>query len=197
MDIQCRNLTKQYGSNAIIKDYNATFFESRINCLMGASGIGKTTLVHIIMGLIEPESGEVAGRQGKRIAAVFQEDRLIDHWNAVKNVRLVCEKSISADRNKQELKKVGLEDDLEIPVKNFSGGMRRRVAIVRAILAKSDLIILHEPFRGLDEELKLRTIDYIKENTKGKTVIVVTHEKKDVQLLEANLVTISVNQREG
>lgn len=190
MDIQLINLEKQFDNKNVIEDLSATFFEGRMNCLMGASGIGKTTLVNMIMGLVKPNSGEITGIHGKHIAAVFQEDRLIEHWNAVKNIRLVCDKSVSVDRIREELCKVGLGDYLDRPVRNYSGGMRRRVAIVRAILAKSDLIIMDEPFRGLDEALKLNVIEYIKENTKGKTVIVVTHEKVDVQLLDANLVTM-------
>ena len=142
------------------------------------------------MGLVEPDFGKVQGSRGKRVAAVFQEDRLIEHWNATQNVKLVCDKTISEEVIEQEFFKVGLEDYKNEPVKNFSGGMRRKVAIVRAMLAKSDLIILDEPFKGLDEILKNQVIEYVKLKAKEKTVIVVTHEKEEVQLLEANLITL-------
>jgi len=190
MDIKLINLAKQFDQKVIFKDLNVTFLEGKMNCLMGASGIGKTTVINILMGLVEPDSGEVRGGQGKRVAAVFQEDRLIEHWNATQNVKLVCDKTISVDIIEQELLKVGLEDHQDKLVKNFSGGMRRRVAIVRAMLAKSDLIILDEPFKGLDETLKNQVIEYVKLRAKGKTVIVVTHDKEEVQLLEANLITL-------
>jgi len=190
MDIKLINLAKQFDQKVIFKDLNVTFLEGKMNCLMGASGIGKTTVINILMGLVEPDSGEVRGGQGKRVAAVFQEDRLIEHWNATQNVKLVCDKTISVDIIEQELLKVGLEDHQDKSVKNFSGGMRRRVAIVRAMLAKSDLIILDEPFKGLDETLKNQVIEYVKLRAKGKTVIVVTHDKEEVQLLEANLITL-------
>lgn len=191
MDIQLNHIGKQFNEKVIFKDISLTFLEGRINCLMGASGIGKTTIINVIMGLVKPDEGEVLGTKGKRIAAVFQEDRLIEHWNAVKNVRLVCDRDISEEKIIRELSLLEINEDKNKPVSDFSGGMRRRVAIVRALLAKSDLIILDEPFRGLDEELKKRVISYIKQNTKGKTVIIVTHEKEDVNLLEANLIKLT------
>jgi NitT/TauT family transport system ATP-binding protein len=190
MDIQLNHIGKQFNQKVAFKDISLTFLEGRINCLMGASGIGKTTIINIIMGLVKPDEGEVLGTKGKRIAAVFQEDRLIEHWNAVKNVRLVCDRDISDEEIIRKLSLVEISEDKNKPVSDFSGGMRRRVAIVRALLAKSDLVILDEPFRGLDEELKKRVISYIKQNTKGKTVIIVTHEKEDVNLLEANLIKL-------
>lgn len=190
MEIQLIRLSKQFDQKQIFCDLNATFLEGRINCLMGASGVGKTTIINILMGLIKPDSGEVRGIQGKKIAVVFQEDRLIEHWDAVRNVRLVCDKSISVDRVEHEFLAVGLDDYKDKLVKNFSGGMRRRVAIVRAMVAKSDMIILDEPFKGLDETLKKQVMEYVKQRSKGKTVIIVTHDKEEVLLLDANVITI-------
>lgn len=158
---------------------------------MGASGIGKTTILNLIMGLTKPDSGEILGMHGREIAAVFQEDRLIDHWSAIKNIRLVCDKEISDQQLEQEFLEVGLVDIKDKPVKYFSGGMRRRVAIVRAMLAKSDVVILDEPLKGLDEALKLQMIDYIRQRTKGKTVIVVTHDKDEAVQLEATVINLN------
>jgi NitT/TauT family transport system ATP-binding protein len=190
MDIELVHLSKQFNDKLLFANLNIAFLEGQINCLMGASGTGKTTLIHILMGLVKPDSGEVLGLHGRQIATVFQEDRLIEHWDAVRNIRLVCDKTLSTELIKQELIKVGLEDEQDKPVQNYSGGMRRRVAIVRAVLAKSDVLILDEPFKGFDETLKMQMIHYVKKSTKGKTVIVVTHEKEEVQLLGANLITL-------
>ena len=110
MDIELINLSKQFDQKVIFQDLNITFLEGRMNCLMGASGIGKTTVINILMGLVEPDSGEVRGGRGKRVAAVFQEDRLIEHWNATENVKLVCDKTISVEVIEQEFLKVGLEN---------------------------------------------------------------------------------------
>ncbi len=190
MDIVLKHITKKFDEKILFEDLNVVFLEGKTNCLMGASGIGKTTILNMIMGLVGPDSGEIQGTQGKGISAVFQEDRLIEHWSAIKNIGLVCEKGISRATIEQELICLGINESLDKPVRDFSGGMRRRVAIIRAILANSDLIILDEPFRGLDESLKIQVIEYMKEKTKGKTLIIVTHEKEDVDRLNANLVTI-------
>jgi NitT/TauT family transport system ATP-binding protein len=190
MDIKFSHISKQFEDKLVLNDVNIIFLEGRINCLMGASGIGKTTMINIMLGLIKPDAGKVTGCKNSKIAVVFQEDRLIEHWDGVKNVRLVCEKSISIDQIEQEFRLVGLEDHRDKPVKEYSGGMRRRVALVRAMLAKSDIIILDEPFKGLDDILKRQVIQYVKQNSQGKTVIVVTHDKEEVQLLEANLILL-------
>ncbi len=191
MDIQLLNINKQFNNKVMLKDLNVTFKEGKINCLMGASGIGKTTVINILLGLITPDSGEVIGINGKHMAAVFQEDRLIEHWNALQNIKLTSENTVTDEQVIQELQALGLKEHLDKPVRSFSGGMRRRVAIVRAILAGSDLLVLDEPFQGLDDTLKKQVIEYIKHNSEGKTVIVVTHEANDVNLLEANLITLS------
>jgi len=187
MDISLHHVSKQFGQNQVIKDFNTTFIEGQMNCIMGASGSGKTTLINILMGLIKQDCGEIHGLQGKKIAVVFQEDRLIEHWDAIKNVRLVCDKSITAWDVEQEFANVGLEEYLNKPVLDLSGGMRRRVAIVRAMLAKSDLVIMDEPFKGLDEALKRKVIEYVKQKMQGKTVLIVTHEKEEVKLLGATV----------
>ncbi|MDF2484284.1 MAG: hypothetical protein K0R46_452 [Herbinix sp.] len=190
MAIEVIHITKHFGDHMLFDDLNLTFMEGQMNCLMGASGSGKSALVNMLLGLMRPDSGEIKGLSGKRIAAVFQEDRLIEHWDAVKNIKLVCGKSISEQRIEQELKLVGIEDYADKAVKYFSGGMRRRVAIVRALLANSDVLILDEPFKGLDEALKVRVIEYVIDRTKGKTVLLVTHDKEEVSRLSGNLFTL-------
>lgn len=191
MDIEVKHLTKSFQDKLIFKDLNITFLEGRMNCLMGPSGSGKTTIINCLMGLTNPELGEITGIEGKQIAAVFQEDRLIEHFDAIKNVKLVCDKNITVELILEELKAVGLTEYESKPVRTYSGGMRRRVAIVRAMLAKSDLVILDEPFKGLDDKLKEQVIDYVKHRTAGKTVILVTHDRDELQQLDANLITIS------
>ena len=123
---------------------------------MGPSGIGKTTLAKILMGLTKPDKGRIEGMTGRKLAAVFQEDALIEHWDAVKNIQLVCQGSISREMIQDEFDCIGLKDYNDKPVSQLSGGMRRRVAILRSIMAESDFIIMDEPFKGLDDGLKER-----------------------------------------
>lgn len=191
MDIQLSKVSKSFEGKQVLQELDITFPEGRISCLMGASGIGKTTIINLLMGLIKPDAGTISGVKDKRIVAVFQEDRLIEHWSVLKNIRLVCNKKISNQIIEEELARVGLENIMGQTVKSLSGGMRRRVALIRAILADGDLIILDEPLKGLDELLKVRVMEYFKEKTKGKTVIWVTHDREEVDLLKANLINIT------
>ncbi|MDF2540938.1 MAG: hypothetical protein K0S47_656 [Herbinix sp.] len=190
MDIQVLNVSKKFDQNQVLHNINLHLKEGKISVLMGPSGRGKTTLINLMMGLMKPDQGEIRGLKGKRVAAVFQEDRLIEHLDAVFNVKLVCNSSITLDIIEKEFEKVGLTEYQDKPVASLSGGMRRRVAIVRAILADSDIIILDEPFKGLDEELKKKVILYVKDHTVDKTVIVVTHEKEEATLLNAKIIPL-------
>ncbi len=190
MDIKLTQVSKHFQDKLLFEDLNLTFPEGRLSCLMGPSGSGKSTIINFILGLTKPDSGEVTGTEGKLVAAVFQEDRLIEHWDAIKNVKLVCDKSVTSIQVKEELKEVGLEEALKKPVRDYSGGMRRRVAIVRAMLAQSELIILDEPFQGLDDLLKKQVIDYVRRKTLGKTVILVTHDREEAEMLGADLINL-------
>lgn len=191
MDIRLNNISKQYNNSIVLNKINLIFKEGQINCIMGPSGIGKTTLLRILMGLEKADSGEIQGLEDKRIAAVFQEDRLIEHWDAILNVKLTCDKDISNSQIEQMFAEVDLREYKDKPVQNLSGGMRRRVAIIRALLSPSNLVIMDEPFKGFDARLKQKVIAQVKEKTQGKTVICVTHEGDEVEALQANLILLN------
>lgn len=191
MDIRVTNLNKSFNGQRVINDLTMTIKVGQITCIMGASGVGKTTLAYILMGLLEADSGQITGIEGKKFSAVFQEDRLIENWDAVKNIMLVCAKDISKENINKNLKDIGLTDYEKKPVSSLSGGMRRRVAIVRALLSDYDILVMDEPFKGLDEELRNNVISYVKEKTAGKTVIIITHDKDEVDLIKANLITMT------
>lgn len=191
MDIIVNSICKSFGEQQVLNNITMSFSEGSTTCIMGASGVGKTTLIYIIMGVLKPDSGEIIGIKGKRIAVVFQEDRLIEHWDAVKNIMLVSKKDVTAEIVEEHLSSIGLTEYKDKPVKSLSGGMRRRVAIVRALLVEYDLLIMDEPFKGLDEDLKKQTISYVKKNAKNKTTIIITHDMDEVALLEANLIELT------
>lgn len=192
MDITMTQLSKSFGELEIIKDLNLSLKEGQIYCLMGPSGIGKTTLIHMLMGLIKPDHGSIKGLRDKKPSVVFQEDRLIEHWDAIRNVQLVCDSTVTASVVEEEFHKVGLKDYNNKPVKELSGGMRRRVAIVRAILAKGNLLIMDEPFKGLDEQLREQVIQYVKDKARDITTIIVTHDKQELEMLEAIPITLGL-----
>ena len=190
MAIELVHISKRFDDHVVFEDLNMVFHEGEIYCLMGASGSGKTTLLQLLMGLEKPDTGEIKGMIGKKVSAVFQEDRLIEHFDAVRNIKLVCDKQITEQRIESELTRVGIEDYTNKTVNHFSGGMRRRVAIVRAILANNDILLLDEPFKGLDERLKHQVIDYVRQMAVGKTVILVSHDKEEAQRLQARIVLL-------
>ncbi|MGI6577747.1 MAG: ATP-binding cassette domain-containing protein [Eubacteriales bacterium] len=186
MDIVVSDLVKSYRDNLVLDRFSATFKESQITCLMGPSGCGKTTLLNILMGLLSPDSGTVEGVPHLK-SAVFQEDRLCEGFNAVSNVALVCGKKVDKAEIMAQLGSIGIDEFIK-PVSEFSGGMKRRVAIVRAIMARSDVIFLDEPFKGLDEKTKGETIQYVKNNVGDRTVIMVTHNIEEVKALGGQLI---------
>ena len=190
MSITVKDLKKSFNNKVILNNVNLTFRDNDISCIIGPSGCGKTTLLNIILGLEEADSGYIEGIDGKGISVVFQEDRLCEGFSAVANIKLVCDNSISHTMILNSLKEVGLHESDNKIVSQLSGGMRRRVAIVRAILTKADIIVMDEPFKGLDEETKLKVVDYVKRNTKGKIVIITTHNNKEIDMLKATLVTM-------
>ena len=163
--------------------------ENRMTAIMGKSGRGKTTLLRIILGL-EKYEGNIQGIEKKKIVAVFQEDRLCENLSAVTNVSIVCGKNIDKRTIKEELESIGLSGSVEKPVKELSGGMKRRVAIVRSIMADSDIVVFDEPFKGLDTETKKRVIAYIKKKLANKTSIIVTHNIDEALALNSKIINM-------
>ncbi len=182
ISITLKNISMTYGENNVIRDFSHEF-NSDSYVIKGASGIGKTTLLRIILGLNKSTGGEVIiNKNGTTMklsevnfSATFQEDRLIEDIDAVSNIKIVCP-DISEDLIREHLIKTGLtEESIHQKVSELSGGMKRRVAIVRSILYKSDVLILDEPLSGLNTDLADKVVSYIKENTNGRLLIVSSH----------------------
>ncbi|MBR3307325.1 MAG: ATP-binding cassette domain-containing protein [Lachnospiraceae bacterium] len=136
--------------------------------LKAPSGAGKTTLLKILAGIVKPDKGSV--ERGK-LAMVFQEDRLIGSANGLRNLKLAgC-----AGELHTELAALLPERTMMLPASELSGGERRRLAIARAMLHPSDVVIMDEPFAGLDEESKQKTIEWIKSKLAGRSLIIASH----------------------
>ncbi len=157
MAIQLCEVSKSFDGKPVLVNLSHSFPDGGISCVLGPSGCGKTTLLRILMGLLEPDSGRILGLPG-RCSAVFQEDRLIEHASALANVRIALKRDFPAGRIAEALSAVGLADAMAQPVRELSGGMKRRVAIVRALLSDAPLLLMDEPFRGLDRATRERVI---------------------------------------
>ena len=174
-DIVIRGLCKAFDGKQVLRDFSAALPAGQVTGLMAPSGAGKTTLLRVLMGLETPDRGTITGLEGLRLSAVFQEDRLCENLNPVSNLRLVTP-ALSRTAAAEALAAVGLTDCQRQPARELSGGMRRRVAILRALLAEYDLLFLDEPFKGLDQETKEIVMADTRRRCAGRTVLFVTHD---------------------
>ena len=187
MAVQLIDICKSYGDNQVLDRVSLTFPAGEVTCIMGASGIGKTTLVGIIAGLVQADSGEVRGISGKKVSLVFQEDRLLEWETALSNVLFVTKHARKhQERARDLLTRAGLGDSLNKRASELSGGMKRRVCLCRALIAEYDILLLDEPFKGLDNKLKPVIMDLVLDEFKsaeGKTLICITHDPSEAEYL--------------
>ena len=198
--IRIEHLNKSFNGRQVLKDLTFSIPVGQITAVMAPSGVGKTTLLRILMGLETADSGQIEGLNDVRLSAVFQEDRLCENLSASANIRLVRQKK-PWGRDREEVRQIreamtaaGLSGCEDQPIRELSGGMRRRVALLRALCCDWDILFLDEPFKGLDEETKNQVMDYTKEMCAGKTVIFVTHDSKEAAQMGA--VCISLDHKE-
>ncbi|WP_273651761.1 ATP-binding cassette domain-containing protein [Cellulomonas fimi] len=189
--IAVRDLHVELGGRTVLDDLDLDLPDDGVVAVMGPNGSGKTTLGRALLGLLEPTAGTV-DRADRRCAAVFQEDRLCEHLDAVANVRLVLRRDVPACRVAAELRALGLPDDaLHRPVRELSGGQRRRVAIARALLAEATLVVLDEPFTGIDAEGRPEVLAWVAAACHGRTVVLITHDLADAVRLGARVVDLT------
>jgi NitT/TauT family transport system ATP-binding protein len=179
--VEVRGVRHAYGENVVLDGLSATFPAGTVTAVLGANGSGKTTLGRLLLGLEVPAAGVVAVPPGVRRAAVFQDERLCEHLSAVGNARLVVPRSVPRAQVEAGLHAVGLGgEELVRPVRELSGGQRRRVAIVRALVGDAGLVVLDEPFTGLDTAAREATRTWVRERLAGRVAVLITHDPDDV-----------------
>ena len=191
MPVQIRNLSKAFGEKQVLCHFSMVLEDHERYCLMGPSGAGKTTLLRLLMGLERPDGGQITGLPEDGVCAMFQEDRLLPSLSALQNVALVCPKSLSRQALREDLSAMLPQDCLQLPIAQLSGGMKRRVALARALHYSGSLVLLDEPFTGLDEESKRAAAGYIRGHLAGRTLVVSTHGQEDACLLGAQVIHIN------
>lgn len=196
MDILIYKLNKRYKDKVVLNNLDISFKDKYASFIIGRSGSGKTTLARILMNLEKLDSGQIIGVKNKSISAVLQDDSLCENLSVLLNIKLVC-KNISDKEIEKSLEEVDLKSCLNKRIRQLSGGMKRRVAIIRALLYNFDLIIMDEPFKGLDTKTKKKVMDFTIRKIENKTAIIITHDLEEVKYFADNKELISCLELES
>jgi len=195
--ISFRNITLDYADKRVLDNFSLDLPTDGITCLHGPSGCGKTTLLRLIAGLAAPASGTIT-ELPKKPALLFQENRLLPHLTARENIAAVLENAIvgdvpprvpPADVADRWLERVGLLADAHLRPIELSGGMRRRVALARALAYGGDFLLLDKPFTGLDTALITKMAALIRET--ATPALVVMHAQDEINLLSDRVLKVT------
>ena len=185
MTIQLENICKSVSGQQILKDINWQIASEDCWLLTGPSGSGKTMLLRLILGLEKPDSGSVNLLGDYKYAnvnagVVFQEDRLCEQFSAVENVAMVNER-LSETVAVEELSRFLPQDRQTVPVCELNETERRLVVMIRACIIPSDILLLDEPFRGMDSDLRSRAITYIRDKAGHKGIVFVQRDESGLE----------------
>ena len=211
--IKIKNLTVSFDDQTILENINLTIPENEITVIVGESGCGKTVLMKTVEGLYQPDAGEIliddkeifslkrkeVQKIRQQMAMLFQNSALFDSMNIFQNVALpLYEHSKKTDAEireivEQKLRLVGLENILIKMPSNLSGGMKKRVALARAIILEPKYIIYDEPTTGLDPSIASDIIGLIRRihKTLQITSIVITHDLECIQKINGKMIMIN------
>ena len=189
LTLALHDVWKGYGGLRVLAGATARFEPLRPHVIMGPSGAGKTTLLRLLAGLERPDAGTVARGADVRLGMTFQEDRLCENLTATANIRLprprldgeLLERFLAFEREAMEA--CGLPVDAR-PVRELSGGQRRRVAILRCVLAEANTVLFDEPLKGMDEKTVEAVMAFVGPLVAERTVLWATHDERDLAFFE-------------
>jgi ABC-type multidrug transport system ATPase subunit len=194
MPIILKDICKQYGDQFVLNHFSFTFEDKKSYCIMAPSGFGKTTLLHILMGLTEADSGTISGIDDYVIAPMFQENRLCENLSVARNLKMVCREKCSSPELTALLEQFLLPASMKKTVRTLSGGMKRRVALARALVSTrsngGNLFLFDEPFKGLDISTKEAVMQIVKKSFEGKTAIWVSHDPSEAEFMGSEIVRL-------
>ncbi len=180
--IQLKNIYKAFDSLEVVKDFTLDIGDGEVICLLGPSGCGKSTILKMISGLDQNFEGSILGLEDKSISYVFQESRLLPWLSVKENLTYILEGKIETDKLESHidyfLDKVELSAFKDAFPNTLSGGMKQRVSLARAFSMPHDILLLDEPFQGLDDKLKDQLMNLLENliELDKKTVVMVTHD---------------------
>ncbi len=179
MIVSLKNIYKSFDSKKIFEDFSLEIKKGEKIAIIGETGSGKTTLVNLILKNIKPDKGRVYVTDSLSIA--FQENRLLEDFTVLENLKIV--KQMSQNECNKYLESMNLNGNSDTLVKNLSGGMKRRLSLLRALIFPSELLILDEAVREIDSNTREIILKNIKTYSKDRALIYITHEKEDIQKL--------------
>lgn len=198
-------LSFSYNDKPVYKDFSLRIDEGKVCCVMGNSGGGKTTLLNCISGQLAYGGSIFYGQYADKhideivISYVFQQPRLIPSLTVKGNIEFVLfneDKATREQKSSDIIKKLALEDCANSYPSEISGGQASRAALARALVKDCDVLLMDEPFKGLDIKLKRQILDYLLPLIKNKTVIFVTHDVEEALVAADKIVVIS-NDKDG
>ena len=193
--IDVKNVNLTLGKTQILKDINVSFEQGKIHGLIGRNGSGKTMLMKCICGFIKPTSGEITvdgkrvGRDvdfPKNMGIIIETPGFIPYYSGYKNLKLLAglNNRIGKKEIMQSMEQVGLDPKLKRHVRKYSLGMRQRLGLAQAIMENPDLLILDEPFNGLDKDGVKDMREYLLSyKEQGKTILICSHSAEDISVL--------------
>lgn len=188
------HLEKSFGQTPVLVDFSKDLPDFGVVCITGPSGCGKTTLLRLLAGLVPPDAGTITGMEKRKIAYVFQEDRLLPWVTAAENIRLV-QKDAPIQAPMDYLAALGLASQGEKYPAALSGGQRRRVAFLRGLAfleeVSDGILLLDEPFNGLDQNAIRLLCQKIKELPPQTLVVLVTHQIEPAKWLDAQFLSMA------
>jgi len=194
--ITLRNIHKSFGQLKVMEDFSIDFEEGQVTCLLGPSGCGKSTILKMLSRLDTKYTGTVVGLDNKKLSYVFQESRLVPWLTVEENLSYVLEGKLPEDILKERieffLNKVELTAFRKAYPNTLSGGMKQRVSLARAFSMPHDILLMDEPFQGLDDELKDQLMTLLEELIclDKKTVIMVTHDLQEASRLGDKIIRL-------
>ena len=177
MSIRLHHVTKAFEKRPVVAGLSLELPERGLIGLCGPSGCGKTTLLRLLAGLDQPDSGTITGLAAQPVSMVFQEDRLLPWLSALDNIAIVLS---NREEARDWLSKVRLSDFPDHYPAELSGGMKRRIALARALARPGRLVLLDEPFTGMDSDLKADLFGLVRAAASERPVILVTDRKSVV-----------------
>ena len=182
MLVSFQKVSLRLGEKEVLRDFSLELQNKGIYGVIGPSGCGKTTLLNLIQGFLQPDGGEIA-LFSDRISAVFQENRLLPWYTVYQNIALAARRPVGREEVEALLRRLCMPGELDSLPGSLSGGMARRVALARALLSESDILLLDEPFKGVDMACKRQCEKTLQALSGGRLTLLVTHDPGEAAAL--------------